>query len=120
MVFLLLFLVLLLRKLPGAGMCGRDRDDVGRFDMPKEERVVVQFLLLEVVWFLFDLVRVVCFWRLLVVVEFSLAGCWAVAGTMAGCAAVGGWWLRDKNFWLVRGGEVECKWLKEVIHGVEG
>ena len=54
MVFLLLFLVLLLRKLPGAGMCGRDRDDVGRFDMPKEERVVVQFLLLEVVWFLYS------------------------------------------------------------------
>ena len=44
--FLLLFL-LLLRKLPGAGMCGRDRVDVGRFDMLKEERVVMKFLLLE-------------------------------------------------------------------------
>ena len=38
------------------------------------------------------------------VVEFTLAGCWAVRGVRQ--LVVG--WLRDKNFWLFEGVRLEC------------
>ena len=50
------------------------------------------------------------------VVEFSLAGCWAVRGG----AAVGGWVVTGQEFLACRGGQVGVQWLNEVIHCVEG